>query len=690
MKAKTFLLVMFVFFFPLKGVFFAFSESLSPIQTDTFKILQLLQKVENIHDSLPAESMLLCKEIIEKSKKAKYPKGEAKAHILRAKVQMNLLDLIEAQKSVFSALKIYNKLNDKNGICESYHKLGIINQVVGNSGEALKCHLISYKLSMAIGDSLNMAYAINEIGDIYDERGNCAKSKEQFFNALEIFKKIDNRVGIGISYKDLGNVFLKEGKTSEAEKYYLMAFDEFQKQNNIDEVLKITNCIGSFYGEIKDYDRALQFFNQALTLSIQLKNVGRQVVAYKHLAIIYKKQKDYENALKFAEKGFLIASQKKLRKEKQQSALLLSEIYEQKGRNQEALKYLKVYSAIHDTLFNEQSTKKIDVLYKQFEIESKEKENDFLKKENNLQQTIIVSQKWKQKGLLFIVLLLILFVVGILYSYIKNKRVQKLLIQKNDLIKQQSHEILEKNRKLENHYKQLLEINREKNSIMGVVSHDLKAPLKRIEGLVKLIEIEDGSLTPTQKDSLLRIEKEVKEGVEMIKMFLDIEALESGAVTTKFQEINISELVNQAVKSYSVIAWEKQIQINLCLPPERIIAVTDKNYLTRILDNLLSNAIKFSTFGKQVFVDVILEETNILIKIKDEGPGINEEDQQRLFQKFQKLSARPTANEGSTGLGLSIVKKLTGAIGGKVWVESKEGEGASFFVEIPKELKVES
>jgi signal transduction histidine kinase len=103
----------------------------------------------------------------------------------------------------------------------------------------------------------------------------------------------------------------------------------------------------------------------------------------------------------------------------------------------------------------------------------------------------------------------------------------------------------------------------------------------------------------------------------------------------------------------------------------------------QVLDNLISNAIKFSSCGKSVFVHVRGNEHSIYIEVQDEGQGISQEDQKKLFGKFARLSARPTAGESSTGLGLSIVKSMVEAMNGKIWCESEFGQGATFIVELP-------
>ena len=128
-----------------------------------------------------------------------------------------------------------------------------------------------------------------------------------------------------------------------------------------------------------------------------------------------------------------------------------------------------------------------------------------------------------------------------------------------------------------------------------------------------------------------------------------------------------------------MVATEKSIVICEDLSSDAI-AIVDRGYADQVFENLLSNAIKFSPQNKKVYVSVVKKNGRIVAKVKDEGPGLSDDDKKKLFGKYQKLSAKPTGNETSTGLGLSIVKKFVEAMQGEIWCESTAGEGASFFV----------
>ncbi len=166
---------------------------------------------------------------------------------------------------------------------------------------------------------------------------------------------------------------------------------------------------------------------------------------------------------------------------------------------------------------------------------------------------------------------------------------------------------------------------------------------------------------------------------EMIAKILDVEAIESRQMNLKMESVSLSEILNNVTDRYLSDAEKKSIIINRNIPAE-ITIQADKNYAEQVLENLLSNAIKFSPFDRSVFVNLTAQSGKALCEIKDQGPGLSEEDKKKLFGKYQKLSAKPTGNEISTGLGLSIVKKFIEAMNGEIWCESELGQGASFFV----------
>ncbi|MDZ4286680.1 MAG: HAMP domain-containing sensor histidine kinase, partial [Prosthecobacter sp.] len=151
------------------------------------------------------------------------------------------------------------------------------------------------------------------------------------------------------------------------------------------------------------------------------------------------------------------------------------------------------------------------------------------------------------------------------------------------------------------------------------------------------------------------------------------------------EPVNLAEAASQAIRQYQLAAERKDIHFVCDLNAPGNMISTDPLALKQVLDNLLSNAVKFSPHGKSVHVSVVPTAGDCIeCRIRDEGPGFTEMDKNHMFRRYARLSARPTGGEPSTGLGLSIVKKLVEEMNGHLLLESSPGEGSTFIVRLPK------
>jgi signal transduction histidine kinase len=242
-------------------------------------------------------------------------------------------------------------------------------------------------------------------------------------------------------------------------------------------------------------------------------------------------------------------------------------------------------------------------------------------------------------------------------------------------VEKQKNEILRKN-------EELLILNNEKNNLIGIVAHDLKSPLNQIKGLLSIMKLTATNLTEETLMYIDMMEKSSGRLSDMIAKILDVEAIESKKLNLVMEEINLGEILQSLADRYTLASEQKQITICRQID-HQVKAVVDRGYVEQVFENLLSNAIKFSPKERRVFIKLSQDNGRIICEIKDEGPGISDDDKKKLFGKYQKLSAKPTGNETSTGLGLSIVKKFVEAMNGQIWCESQVGQGASFMVAFP-------
>lgn len=239
----------------------------------------------------------------------------------------------------------------------------------------------------------------------------------------------------------------------------------------------------------------------------------------------------------------------------------------------------------------------------------------------------------------------------------------------------------EANAKLATSNDQLAKLNQEKNEFLGIAAHDLKNPLTVIIGSAELLKM--NSLPPAQSTKMAsNIVGAGQRMFQLIKDLLDANAIEQGKFTSNIVPCDLRAVANECAANNQTHATRKQIVI--CTEEgEAVWGKADRNATMQILDNLMSNAVKFSPHKSTVQVKLAVANGYVNIGVKDEGPGLSAEDQKKLFGKFVRLSAQPTGGESSTGLGLSIVKKLAEAMSGTVLCESVLGNGATFLLRLP-------
>jgi signal transduction histidine kinase len=230
---------------------------------------------------------------------------------------------------------------------------------------------------------------------------------------------------------------------------------------------------------------------------------------------------------------------------------------------------------------------------------------------------------------------------------------------------------------------QLRALNQEKSDLLGIVAHDLRNPLNAVQGFAEFIVMNRKGDAPRMVNDAKQIIRAATKMNHLITDLLDLNAIEEGKMKLKMVDVELNTVVASTLSGHQMAAGAKSILLAMQPVIEPISVKTDNRAFAQIVDNLVSNALKFSPPNSYVKVNVKRDNGMACVEVSDQGPGLKPEDHARLFQKFAKLSARPTAGESSTGLGLSIVKKMAEAMGGTVDCRSIYGEGATFTVRLP-------
>ena len=230
----------------------------------------------------------------------------------------------------------------------------------------------------------------------------------------------------------------------------------------------------------------------------------------------------------------------------------------------------------------------------------------------------------------------------------------------------------------------LREMNDEKNEFMGIAAHDLRNPLSAIKGYAEMVMEDAQDLQHRElEENGRRIQETAARMAEMVQNLLDANRIERGEMQLQLAPIDLATAVATVLETQRPRAVAKQQILNWQNDAGPGPVLADATVLTQVIENLVSNAVKYSPPGRNIFVRLKKSPEGVRFEVQDEGPGLSAEDQKKLFGKFARLSAKPTGGENSTGLGLSIVKKMVEAMNGKVWCESEPGKGAAFIAEFP-------
>lgn len=233
---------------------------------------------------------------------------------------------------------------------------------------------------------------------------------------------------------------------------------------------------------------------------------------------------------------------------------------------------------------------------------------------------------------------------------------------------------------------ELVELNEEKTELMHIASHDLKNPLTAILMHAQSL-MERSAHDPENLECGEAVLRSGKKMLDIITNLLDIQRLEAGKESYNPELVDMVELVSQSLKDHQRHAHKKNIDLQWQPANDLFFTESDWRLLQQILDNLLSNALKYSPPDSCVRVELTAspDQEHLCLAISDSGPGFTAADRQQMFKKFARLSARPTAGEDSTGLGLSIVKRLCTLLGVELTLDSAPGEGSCFRLVLPRQ-----
>lgn len=250
-------------------------------------------------------------------------------------------------------------------------------------------------------------------------------------------------------------------------------------------------------------------------------------------------------------------------------------------------------------------------------------------------------------------------------------------------LEQKSAELEATSAELRRANERLQELDRLKDEFISTVTHELRTPLTSIRAFSEIL-LSNPDMEPSQRSEFLGIiVKESERLTRLINEVLDLAKLESGRVSWRMEKVDLQALVRDALNATSQLFREKNVMLQESLGDEPLIVSGDYDRLTQVVINLLSNAVKFCPDSTGcITVRLISQDDNVCVEVQDNGPGIPLDQQQLIFQKFHQVSDQRAGKPKGTGLGLAISERIMERHGGRIWVESEPGCGATFKIQL--------
>ena len=623
----------------------------------------------------PAKAISYLEDSLSKVDSFVYDSGKARSMQLLSACYFALSDYDKSISYGKEASGLYKKIGSVNGVANSLQSIGNAYCSLGDYLKALDYSQESLKINKEIKKDKAVASNLNNIGNIYESLGEYETALEYYYESLKIKNSIDDSVGKAYTLINIGLIYIDI-------KNYDKAFE------NLKDSLKIMQGIGNLEGEAdalnnigiierrkENYESALSYYVKVLELRKRIGEKHSEAGVLINIGETYLVMKKYDNAMKYCSEGIEIARNIKNREYESIGLRIIGDVYSIQGKNTEALEKLKESLKIAEELGSKKLLYETHLALANYykEIKDHEKGYKHFIRYYEIEKEVL-NEKMMQK----------MNNLAARYEVQSALREKEIAEKEKELIKGKNVELEKALTKVESLNKHLLELDFERKELLGIVAHDLRNPLADIIMTARtLLKNEIDISKDEARDLVYGINKNSEKMLTLLKSILELNKIETGKYTPVINKIEITELLTTILEDFKKKAEVKCIKFHYHSDGSKLNALADYNASHQVFENIISNAVKYSPIGGNVYINVNRKGKNIRTEVRDEGEGLSSEDIKDLFKMFQKLSTKPTGDESSTGLGLSIVKKLVDMMKGNVWCESKRGEGANFIIELP-------
>jgi signal transduction histidine kinase/Tfp pilus assembly protein PilF len=562
------------------------------------------------------------------------------------------------------ALSLAEKRNDPISAAEYHNELSQLTRAQGKLSPAIQHALEARRLSEQTAHAKNTGDALYNIGYVHLIQKSYDSAMLYFRKSLSVRRASGDSSNVANSYNGIGLVYMRLEEYDESRKWYLRSIALVDSETNPRLLGMVFNNIGITYENQGKFEEGRAYYHRSIAIKKKTGDKRGMASTYGNLADNFNESGNLDESIRYANLSVALAKETRSLDYMITAHKILSYSYEKKSDYRKAYDHYVQFHQLQDSLFNINKAKEVNELITRYNVEKHEKENLALKASATLNESALSRQK----------IIIIVTTIGLTGVLLVLNSIYRLYGRSRKLAIELAHQKTE----AEQANAQLTLAIQENANITNFLVHDLKSPMNKVAGLADLMQ-KDGDLNPIQQVYVARVSEVVDQGRKLIDDLLAVDKQQSIHIT----RFDVVEFMNALMDEFVAQAEHKNIRLIRDFPDQAVMIASDRDLLRRVFDNLLSNALKFSPQNLSIRVSVITLEYNIQISVIDQGPGFSEVDKKSLFQKFKRLSARPTNGEPSTGLGLAIVKNITEQLGGSIALTSDSGIGATFTVLLP-------
>ena len=634
---------------------------------DTARIRVLTALVKEYQFVDFTKSLTYTDEALKLAEKTESVKHKVDAYLTASVLYASTGDFSTALRFDNRARELDITTKDSTNISRDYNNIGHDYYDLGEYDDAYFYFTQSYRIASVIKDTLRMLIALHNVGRVFKELGQYDQALDHLQLSLKMSQEHHDAEGIAYALHEIGDVMLRKNQYDSALTFLMDALGKVRSMH-IDEIHpQVLANIGSVYLSKNDFSKALTYYDSAYTLHAKTNNRYGMAEIELGRGIVFIKQKKYNEALDKIEKSLVIARELNARVLEIRSFYQLSVLWETKGDHKKSLEYFKQYKLLEDTLFSQEMQGKLLRDQIRFETESRETQIAALSRLQTSQRSELRKQEFVRNILVVVMALSAILLITVYRSGQRRRKINMLLLNHQDEMEKRSEE--------------LERLNQVKDKFFSIISHDLRSPINALAGLLDLID--KGAIKP---EEMHKHTKELKVRFNhtrtLLNNLLDWTLLQMDKLNLQAAKINLYRLVEENIQLLGSVQDKKISMINEV--PENAIGFADSNTINLVIRNLMTNAIKFTNDGGHVVIAAREQGREWIVSVSDNGVGMKPEVLNMLFDKTAPYTTRGTANEKGTGLGLILCKEFVEKNGGRIWVESEEDKGSTFYFTLPK------